>query len=135
MSKRKNLGFVDRMLEKLPKIHIKGYNYCGPNTNLDASLAYGELGINELDNACMMHDIAYAESEDLKFRCEADKLLILKAIRRVHAKDSRIGERFAALLVSCLITIKLIFSKMELRIRRLQSSLASKSKHCEKKNV
>lgn len=55
-----------------------GYKYCGPNTNLQEHLAHGERGINELDCACMEHDIAYTTSKDLEWRCNADKLLVLR---------------------------------------------------------
>lgn len=116
------------MLEKLPEIHIRGYNYCGPNTNLESRLACGEAPVNELDCACMEHDIAYAKSDDLNSRCIADKVLILRAIRRVFAKDSRIGERFTALLISCLITIKLFLCKIELFISNARKCLIMKLK-------
>lgn len=118
MTSKHKIGFIDRIIGKLPEIHIMGYRYCGPNTNLLTRLARGEGGINELDYTCMVHDIAYAESKDLKLRYIADKLLVSKAIRRVYAKDSKIGERFAALIVSGLISVKLIFSKIELYIRK-----------------
>lgn len=113
MENKEKIGFVDRLVEKLPRIHIAGYKYCGPNTNLKSLLARGEVGINKLDCACMDHDIAYAESKDCESRRIADKLLLLKAFRRLYAKDSRIGERLAALLVTGLISIKLILDRIE----------------------
>lgn len=119
MSTECKMGFIDRMLEKLPEIHLRGYNYCGPNTDLKNRLAHGEQGINKLDCACMEHDIAYAENIDLESRCIADKLLILRAIRCVYAKDSKIGERFAAVFISWLISVKLFLSKMELFINSM----------------
>lgn len=118
MSSKRKIGFIDKIVGKLPEIHIIGYNYCGPNTNLLTRLARGEQGINELDYACMVHDIAYAESKDLKSRYNADKLLVSKAIKRIYAKNSKIGERFAALIVSGLIGVKLIISKIELHFRK-----------------
>lgn len=108
--------FIDRMLEKLPEIHIIGYNYCGVNTNLKSRLQRGDVGINKLDCACMDHDIAYADSIDPNSRCIADKVLILRAIRCIYARDSQIGERLAALLVSWLISVKLFLCKMGLFI-------------------
>lgn len=126
MSSRRKLGFVDRILEKIPQIHLSGYRYCGPNTDLKNNLARGELGVNELDCACMEHDIAYAESDNLEFRCTADKLLILRAIRRIYACDSRIGERFAALLVAVLISIKFTITNVELYIAKVRKCIAVK---------
>lgn len=117
MQSKRKFGLIDRIIKKLPEIHISGYSYCGINTNLESRLAEGVRGINKLDYACMEHDIAYAESEDLKSRCVADKILILKAVKRIFAKDSRIGEHFAALIVSSLISIKLFFDKIELYLK------------------
>lgn len=118
----KKISFIDRMLSKLPKIHIRGYKYCGPNTDLTR----GDPCINKLDCACMKHDFAYAESNDLKLRCNADKILFLKAIQRVYAKDSQIGERFAAMFVSMIICIKLYLGRIELYITIIGKYLANK---------
>ena len=127
VSKRKS-GFIDRLVGKLPEIHILGYRYCGPNTNLKSRLASNEPGINELDCACKEHDLAYNASSELEWRTNADKLLVLKAIRRMYAKDSRFGERLLASLVTLLISIKFIFSKMELCITRAQKAPVLKMK-------
>lgn len=123
---KRKLGFIDRILERLPEIHIKGYNYCGPNTKLDRRLACGVVGINELDCACKEHDIAYTESSNLEWRCIADKKLVLKAIKRIYAKDSRFGERIAALIISGLISIKIFLTKIEIYINRVRICLKSK---------
>lgn len=120
VEQKRKLGFVDRFLEMLPEIHIIGYNYCGINTNLDRRLACDDQGVNELDCACKEHDIAYTESNNLEWRCMADKKLVLKAFKRIYSKDSRFGERIAALIVSCLISIKMILAKIELCINRVR---------------
>lgn len=129
------MSFIDRMLEKLPEIHISGYNYCGVNTNLKSRLQRGDVGINKLDCACMEHDIAYAESTDLNSRCIADGVLILRAIRCIYAKDSQIGERFAALLTSWLIWVKLILCKMELFADSVRKWLAVKLKRKKTREI
>lgn len=128
MPSKRKLSFIDRMIEKLPEMHFIGYRYCGPNTNLADRLAHGERGINQLDCACMEHDIVYAESDDLVLRCVADKLLVLKALKRIFAKDSRIGERFAALIVVWLIGTKIILGKIEMYTRKCCCCLALKSR-------
>lgn len=117
----RKLGYVDRILENLPEIHIKGYNYCGPNTNLETRLARDDQGVNELDCACKEHDIAYSVSKDLEWRCIADKKLLLKAFKRIYAKNSRFGERITALIVSCFISIKIVVAKIELCINRVRA--------------
>lgn len=108
------ISLIDRIIEKLPEIHVSGYNYCGPNTDLFTRLRCDVPCVNKLDCACMEHDIAYVESIDLKSRCKADKLLIVKAFKRIYAKDSRIGERFIAMIVSGLIGMKWLLCKVEL---------------------
>lgn len=130
-----SLSFIDCILEKLPEIHIRGYSYCGPNTNLTNRLAHNEMGKNELDCACMEHDIAYAESVDLNSRYIADKALISRAIRCIYAKDSQIGERFTALFVTFLMIIKLILCKMELCIRNVRKYFARKLKKQSGENI
>lgn len=133
MLSKQNSGFVDHFIRKLPELHIPGYNYCGPNTNLVNSLARGVQCVNDLDYACKEHDIAYAENRDLKMRYNADKILILKAIGRVFAKDSRTGERFSALIVSMLISIKVFVSKIELYISNCFRNRKNQMEHNVKK--
>lgn len=53
------------------------YNYCGPFTRLDKRLARGDKGINELDELCKQHDIAYRDAKgDKKKKWAADKKMI-----------------------------------------------------------
>lgn len=129
MTTKRKFGCIDYILEKLPEMHIWGYSYCGPNTNLESRLARGEQGINELDHICMEHDIAYTANSDLAPRCKADKILVLKAFRRVYAKDSQIGERIAALFVTLLISVKVAISRFELCIRRVWTSSSNVFKY------
>lgn len=114
-------SLIDRFVEKLPEMHIKGYHYCGPNTDLSLH----KPGINELDCLCMDHDIAYGESSDIEWRYAADKSLLLRAFKRVHANDSRIGERAAALFVSMLISIKISLDRSDLFIRNIVKYLVA----------
>lgn len=55
-----------------------GYNFCGPNTNLDARLARGDVGINKLDSLCKKHDIDYSKARDLNDVHAADKVFVKK---------------------------------------------------------
>lgn len=110
-------SFVDCILEKLPDIHLPGYNFCGPNTNLSNRTHC----VNDLDCACKEHDIAYGEHSDIEMRYIADKILVLKAIRRMIAKDARMGERFSALLVTSFICVKMILIKIEMYLMKIKS--------------
>lgn len=127
MAAKHKQSLIDGIIEKLPEIQISGYSYCGCNTKLDASLdTNGDACINKLDCACREHDIAYTASKDRKTRYTADKLLVLKAIRRIYAKDSRFTERIAALLVTGLISFKMIACKMEICIREIIKCVENK---------
>ena len=48
------------------------YSYCGPGTKLDKRVTQGYKGINDLDKACLEHDIAYDKNRDTQQRNIAD---------------------------------------------------------------
>lgn len=107
-------GLVDRFINKLPEIHIPGYQYCGPGTELEKRLARGDPGINKLDEACKDHDIAYQKCADSKNRRKADQALIGRAFQRVYSGDAKLNERAAALLVSGIMSAKMALTKIGL---------------------
>ena len=37
--------------------HLPGYNFCGPGTDVHRRLLEGVEPVNELDRACLMHDL------------------------------------------------------------------------------
>lgn len=97
-------NIVDRIISKIPyELHIPSHQFCGPNTKLRERLAAGQRGINQLDSACMFHDIAYAESKDPVKRRKADLKLIRYAKSRITAPDSNLKERIASVIVSTLL--------------------------------
>ena len=100
--KRKGCGLVNKIINKLPlELHLPGYQYCGPGTNLAKRQARGDLGINLLDSACKEHDIVYSQNrENHSARHAADRILADKAWERVRSKDAGIGERAAAWAVT-----------------------------------
>lgn len=123
------MGVLDRIIEKLPEIHIPRYNYCGINTNLEERLSRNEPGINKLDYACKDHDIAYNLSNDLNSRYKADKVFISKVKKRIFEKDSLLDEHLAATIVSMLMIAKMTFAKIELCFRNV--CLCCREKECE----
>lgn len=77
------MGIYDLTVGKITKdreLHFPGYQFCGPGTHVDERIGLGQRGINELDNACMYHDIAY-KSEDIEVRKKADIALRNQAAR------------------------------------------------------
>ena len=94
-------GLLNTVINSLPiELHIPGYQYCGPGTNLKKRLALGQPGINGLDSACREHDIAYDKSNSLPVRGAADRILEESAWNRVGAKDADYKEKAAAWLVT-----------------------------------
>jgi hypothetical protein len=101
-------GILNSVINKLPvELHIPGYNYCGPGTKLSKRLSRGDKGVNDLDEACKEHDIAYNKSLDLINRHKADRVLLEKAKLRLRSSNSSLGEKTAALGVASAMKAKL----------------------------
>lgn len=130
-------GLTDYIINKLPEIHIPGYQYCGPGTELQKRLARGDPGINKLDQACKEHDIAYSKLKSSEKRREADRALIARAFPQVYSRNVKLGERAAALLVTTLMGAKMGLSKIGLginsRIKRKKHQRRRKSKVAKKR--
>lgn len=126
---KEGYGLIDYIVNKLPEIHIPGYQYCGPGTKLEKRLARGDPGINKLDQACKVHDIAYTTLRNSKDRRQADRALVAQALPRVYAQDAKLGERAAALLVSSLMGTKIGLSKIGLGLDKKLKKKMKVSKH------
>jgi len=84
---KRGSGIINKIINTLPfEVHVPGYNFCGPGTKLKQRLERGDRGINQLDEACRVHDIAYSQYKDLADRHKADAVLINKAWERVGSK-------------------------------------------------
>lgn len=103
-------GLVNNLINSLPfELHLPGYQFCGPGTKLEKRLIRGDKGINGLDEACRVHDIAYSNINDISQRHQADKLLAERAWERVKAKNSGWGEKLSAYLVTNAMKAKVKF--------------------------
>lgn len=102
------MPFINEAINRLPfEIHLPGYQFCGPGTQLERRLAQGQIGVNPLDSACREHDIAYSiHKDDIMKRHEADRLLQEKAWRRVKAPDASFNEKIAAWTVTNVMKAK-----------------------------
>uniref|UniRef100_A0ABD2XAG9 Phospholipase A2-like domain-containing protein n=2 Tax=Trichogramma kaykai TaxID=54128 RepID=A0ABD2XAG9_9HYME len=99
-------GVLNKAIDNLPiELHLPGYQFCGPGTKLAKRLARGDRGINPLDSACKDHDIAYS-SKNHAIRNSADDTLKDRALERIRARDSSVGEKIAALTVASAMKIK-----------------------------
>jgi Phospholipase A2-like domain/Domain of unknown function (DUF5679) len=118
-------SIANTLLNKLPmpEIHLRSavgsenvpggsfndtgkYSYCGPFTKLHKRLAEGYKGINELDKACMQHDIAYSKNNDTKTRNIYDDQLAQQAAQIAADPDVPEYERQDARLVAALMAGK-----------------------------
>lgn len=119
-------GLINTIINKLPvELHFPSYEYCGPGTKLEKRLSRGDPGINELDRACKVHDIAYSKSTKLEDRHTADKILQEKAWGRVINKDSSINERLFSYLVVNVMKAK---RKLGMGLRKKQNGKNKPSK-------
>lgn len=99
-------GLVNTLINRLPfELHLPGYNYCGPGTKLEKRLKRGDVGVNPLDEACKLHDIAYAQNTSLENRHRADLELTSAAERRWRESNS-LSERLLALGVNKIMKYK-----------------------------
>jgi len=112
-------SIVNRAVDLLPfEAHLPGYNYCGPGTKLAKRLARGDKGINGLDEACKLHDIAYSKYKDNEHRNRADKELAERAWRRFKSSDASLGEKAAAWAVTAAMKTKTKFGGGKKKKRR-----------------
>ena len=81
------------------------YSYCGPYTKVSQRTSEGYKGVNQLDQACLGHDIAYANFKDTSTRNIADKVLA-NAATNVAATTSDPSEKRDAELVSTIMQTK-----------------------------
>lgn len=118
-------ALLNSFINKLPvELHLPGFQFCGPGTKLEKRLARGDVGINPLDRACKEHDIIYSVVNDLDKRHDADRVLISKAVERLKAKDSSLGEKAAALSVIAIMKAKV---KIGMGSRRIKKKSKKKS--------
>lgn len=122
-------GLVNSIINNLPfELHLPGYNYCGPGTQLKKRLLRGDKGVNELDNACMRHDIAYNNSNNLEDRHKADLDLINMAKQRMKSKNAGTGEKLASWLVNKAMKTKVKYGAGGRSFKSMVSKIHNKLK-------
>lgn len=123
-------GLVNTLINNLPcELHLPGYNYCGPGTRLRQRLLRGDKGVNELDEACKQHDIAYANNPNLEDRHKADLQLMNMAKQRIRSKNASTGEKAASWLVNRVMKTKL---KLGAGSKKFSSVINKIKKHLKK---
>lgn len=90
-------------------------------TRLEKRLARGDSGVNPLDAACKLHDIAYTNKSSEE-RSTADKNLQKSAMKRVFSRDASLGERATALAVAAAMKAKRMLPKIGSGLKRLKKS-------------
>lgn len=128
-------GLLNTAINNLPfELHLPGYNYCGPGTKLRERLSRGDRGINKLDDACMRHDIAYSNSNNLEDRHKADLELINMAKQRLKSKDASRGEKLSSWVVNKIMKTKLKAGAGVKGFKNIVSQIRSKLRQFKPKN-
>ena len=98
-------GVVNDILNsgKLPELHLPGHNFTGPGTKLKERLLRGDQPINQLDEAALAHDMAYALFKDRKDRHVFDKKLQKEAFKIAKNPNSSLKEKAEAGLVGSIM--------------------------------
>lgn len=100
-------GLLNTLINNLPfPLHLPGYSWCGPATNVRANLAKNVPSKNKLDSYCKEHDIFYMNNPDTAARNKADMRLAEQAWSRVSASDASLAEKAAAYAVTNLMKAK-----------------------------
>lgn len=105
-------GGKGKNINDLPfEMHLPGYNYCGPGTKYSERMAKGQVGVNELDNACMRHDAVYNVAQEQtddnrKRRLDADNTLIDDARNFRRRQDVGFTDKLGALATEGVIRAK-----------------------------
>lgn len=128
-------GLINNLINNLPfELHLPGYNYCGPGTKLMERLQRGDKGVNELDEACKQHDIAYTNSSSLSDRHKADLQLMNMAKQRTKSKNAGKGEKLASWLVNKVMKSKVKIGAGQKSLKSIISKIKSKLKKSKPKN-
>jgi len=93
------------------ELHIPGYNYCGPGTQVYQRITRGDLPVNELDLGCQFHDVDYMRFDgDNANLMKSDRLLIDKAKKVIDNCDNILSKSNIIGTVLSKIGINLPFS-------------------------
>lgn len=134
----KGKGLVNNLINHLPvELHIPGYNYCGPGTKLEKRLCRGDQGVNQLDEYCKEHDIAYLRTENLEQRHKADKKLMEMSKKLSHSSKASRGEKLASWFVNKAMKTKLKLGagkRKTYSMKKMLSKISSKLKTHKTKN-
>lgn len=129
-------GLINSAINHLPfELHLPGYNFCGPGTRLKERLFRGDKGVNELDKACMLHDIAYSNSNNIEDRHKADTILLNMAKQRLKSRNAAKGEKLASWIVKKVMKSKLKLGAGVKRFKSVVSEIKSQLKKLKPKNT
>lgn len=85
------------------EFHIPGYNFCGPGTDIENRLKRGDYGINDLDNACRIHDVEYGMYRGNNKKLQESDAKLAEAARKIIEdieKKSLISSKIVNILSS-----------------------------------
>jgi len=87
-------------------MHLPGYQFCGPFSDVKSRLLKGQRGINKLDESCRIHDLQYFVLATPEERAVADLELNEKCVKIMQDTKSTIKEKMDAAIISAAMGIK-----------------------------
>ena len=127
---------INKLINASPEIHLPGgYQWCGPGTKVNERLKRGDEGINSLDRACKVHDIAYTQNSDNKSRAIADRAIANTAWEIFKNPKSSLSERALSYLVTNVMKAKAAFGGGLRKKKKKKSTVKTHSSSIRKKAI
>lgn len=100
-------GLMNKLIDWLPgRVHLPGYEYCGPGTESAPEHFKIIKTKNQLDQACLEHDLVYINHKKESERADADAELYKRAMLRMQDENADHDERTFATVVAVGMLIK-----------------------------
>ena len=89
-------GLADKIIDKMPEMHLPFHNYTGPFTKIDKKLdssdkpKQGYEPYNQVDKISMLHDICYRDTPKFKDKnkiCDKEMLKNLREMKPIGIRE------------------------------------------------
>ena len=107
ISAKEGKGLADKLINKMPEMHLPFHNYTGPFTKLNKKLdssdkpKQGYEPYNQVDKISMLHDICYRDTPKFKDKnkiCDKEMLKNLREMNQLVLENGLIKNLFRGLL-------------------------------------
>ena len=96
ISAKEGKGIADKIIDKMPEMHLPFHNYTGPFTKLNKKLdsndrpKQGYEPYNQVDKISMLHDICYRDTPKFKDKnkiCDKEMLKNLREMKPIGIRE------------------------------------------------